>query len=333
MDNMNRKRIIALSVLTVVIIVSILLYGGLRKRRADQDAKSLADENGINVSYEISRDIKTKEDGVREIYNLSEWAEETSSKIDKVFGYIIRDERSSIDKDVSAYAPQEELDEAAKKAYWRSLHRSLEQEVYDTAEVILSALPEAFLFNASDFKGCFYHGWADMVIEVVDRLDHSEAKEAYSGAAESKIARDPWKAVPMDIGYALDPAMMLQGCEEQLDEYIKSDPHDYLGGEIERAESFSSRYGLIPSNLEEAKDKWERRSDRRRYSSSIDSSTTDNSYSSNRKRSYSGSSQSSTFDPDDHDIEGYYEDNRDEYDDYDDAYDGFMDDEGVWDDY
>ena len=42
---------------------------------------------------------------------------------------------------------------------------------------------------------------------------------------------------------------------------------------------------------------------------------------------------SSSFDPEDHDIEAYYEDNRDEYDDYDDAYEGFLDDEGMWDDY
>ena len=48
--------------------------------------------------------------------------------------------------------------------------------------------------------------------------------------------------------------------------------------------------------------------------------------------SLSGSSHSS-FDPDDHDIEAYYDDNRDEYDDYDDAYEGFLDDEGAWDDY
>ncbi|MBP3205526.1 MAG: hypothetical protein J6M66_08900 [Lachnospiraceae bacterium] len=46
-----------------------------------------------------------------------------------------------------------------------------------------------------------------------------------------------------------------------------------------------------------------------------------------------GSSSKSYFDPDDYDIEAYYEDNRDEYDDYDDAYEGFLDDEGVWDDY
>lgn len=47
----------------------------------------------------------------------------------------------------------------------------------------------------------------------------------------------------------------------------------------------------------------------------------------------SGSSSKPVFDPDDHDIEAYYQDNLDEYDDYDDAYEGFLDDEGVWDDY
>ena len=39
------------------------------------------------------------------------------------------------------------------------------------------------------------------------------------------------------------------------------------------------------------------------------------------------------FDPDDHDIEAYYEDNMDEFDSYDDAYDAFEDDEDAWDDY
>ena len=52
-------------------------------------------------------------------------------------------------------------------------------------------------------------------------------------------------------------------------------------------------------------------------------------------KSSNGSSKQrrSSFDPDDHDIEGYYDDNRDEYDDYDDAYEGFLDDDSAWDDY
>ena len=57
-----------------------------------------------------------------------------------------------------------------------------------------------------------------------------------------------------------------------------------------------------------------------------------NSGSGSSYRSKSKSSSKSSFDPDDHDIESYYDDYRDEYDDYDDAYDGFCDDD-AWDDY
>ena len=54
---------------------------------------------------------------------------------------------------------------------------------------------------------------------------------------------------------------------------------------------------------------------------------------SNSRNKSSSRKSSSYFDPDDHDIESYYDDYRDEYDDYDDAYDGFMDDDDAWDDY
>ena len=43
--------------------------------------------------------------------------------------------------------------------------------------------------------------------------------------------------------------------------------------------------------------------------------------------------QNVSFDPDDYDIEGYYEDNRDLFDNYEDAYDAFLDDPDEWDQY
>ena len=55
--------------------------------------------------------------------------------------------------------------------------------------------------------------------------------------------------------------------------------------------------------------------------------------SSSSRSGSSSKSKRSTFDPDDHDIEAYYDDNRDEFDDYEDAYDAFLDDEDAWDDY
>lgn len=48
---------------------------------------------------------------------------------------------------------------------------------------------------------------------------------------------------------------------------------------------------------------------------------------------YSGYSSQTEMDPDDYDIAGYYEDYKDLYANYEDAYDGFLDDESVWDDY
>lgn len=48
---------------------------------------------------------------------------------------------------------------------------------------------------------------------------------------------------------------------------------------------------------------------------------------------YSGNHWQTEIDPDDYDIDGYYEDHKDLYDSYEDAYDGFLDDESVWDDY
>ena len=50
-------------------------------------------------------------------------------------------------------------------------------------------------------------------------------------------------------------------------------------------------------------------------------------------RKKKSTSATTAVDPDDHDIEGYYEDNRDIYEDIDEAYDGFEDDEDAWEDY
>ena len=51
------------------------------------------------------------------------------------------------------------------------------------------------------------------------------------------------------------------------------------------------------------------------------------------QKSGTSSSYEDPIDPDDYDIDAYYEDNRDVYDDWDEAWEGFMDDEEAWDDY
>ncbi len=66
-------------------------------------------------------------------------------------------------------------------------------------------------------------------------------------------------------------------------------------------------------------------------SSNIDGKQQNSSNKTTRKKK--SISATTEVDPDDHDIEGYYEDNRDIYEDIDEAYDGFEDDEDAWEDY
>ncbi len=54
---------------------------------------------------------------------------------------------------------------------------------------------------------------------------------------------------------------------------------------------------------------------------------------SSSKKSSKKTSPGREIDPDDYDIEGYYDDNRDIYEDYEDAWEGFLDDEDAWEDY
>ncbi len=66
-------------------------------------------------------------------------------------------------------------------------------------------------------------------------------------------------------------------------------------------------------------------------SSNIDGKHQNSSNKTTRKKK--STSATTEVDPDDHDIEGYYEDNRDIYEDIDEAYDAFEDDEDAWEDY
>ena len=99
-------------------------------------------------------------------------------------------------------------------------------------------------------------------------------------------------------------------------------------------------YGVLcPFHREQKNQRLKKHNSRNNSSGTASQSRGKNSASASsgsRKKSFvSGSSGSgkTSFDPDDHDIESYYDDFRDEYDDYDDAYDGFLDDDDAWDDY
>ena len=318
-------RIVIFICIVVGGIIAIFSVGGVRTWLADNRARKFAKE--IDISYNISSEPETVEEAIRELYDLAVWAESISPQIDKAFGHSKSREYAWKVKDPGGFASKEELDKFAMWKRWKYMHQDLSSSIKDAAAKIIEPFSEEIPFSANSFSECFYHRWFDLVIRTVDLLDQGKAVEAYDGARFSNT-KDAWQMVPMDIGFTLYPDLMKTGCEEHLDEAMKHDKYDYLDRKVMCAYQFSKRYGTHVQNLKKAQDKRDRMLDAKIRSSS----------SSSRKSSSSGTtaynpSRRSSFDPDDHDIEAYYDDNRDEYDDYDDAYDGFLDDDSAWDDY
>ena len=316
------------------IAIFVFSVGVVRTWLADRKALSFAKETGIDTSYVISSPPMTIEEAMRELYTLAVWAERVSPEIDKAFGHSKVREYNWIIKDPGGYAPKEELEKSAMRRRWKNMHKDLTRSITESAQKILEPFQEEVLFSAYSFSECFYHRWFDLIIKTVDRLDQGQAEEAYAGA-RFRSRKYEWKMVPMDIGFTLYPDLVVTGCEEHLDESVRHDGYEQLDREVMCAYQFSERYGVSADNLKRAQDKRNRMLDARIRSSSpkSGSSTSGTRRNSSSTRRRSSASGSSSFDPDDHDIEAYYQDNIDEYDDYDDAYDGFLDDDSAWDDY
>ena len=168
---------------------------------------------------------------------------------------------------------------------------------------------------------------------MMQYLEEGDGKKAYNSCLPYKLEYDS-DYLLMDIAYAFYPEELTAGCEESLLEAaFKSDSKSLYNAEM-KGEAFAQRFHINLKNLKKvyARGQWLYNKE---HPSSKSSGSSGKKKSKSRKSySYgSHSSSNSSSRPEDRDIGSYYEDNRDEYDDYDDACEGFLDDEGAWDDY
>ena len=101
-------------------------------------------------------------------------------------------------------------------------------------------------------------------------------------------------------------------------EYRESYRHSYT-----RSSSTSNKSSTSKSTTSSSK----------KNSTSTSTSTSKSTSKTTSKKSSSGSKSTKQIDPDDLDIEGYYEDYKDEFDSIDDAWDDLLDNPDMWDDY
>ena len=382
-----KKTVKAAVTAAVIIAAAVLTIGPVRLITARKKADEFAAEEGIDLTYEGSDDLDSKEAFLTEIWQIALWEEKTRTEINNAFGRTDNEQITGGPESKSGYEKEEELLAFALKEKWQELRVRLDRYVKDVITQCFESADNTCGLDEWAVRNCYRNNYFGKINEMMRSVENGAGMEAYNLSCHE--LDDDWSALPMDIAYGLRPKLITAGCQAALLSAVKSDELYKVRSAVNCAEMFAARYGARVDGLEDAKKKEERlefanrpdvpavgmsaskaRSTRlgaptrtttgkgswshkeHTYGDMVwesggreifrvhyfDGEITDvyDNRSSTAKSPWTSSrsgSPKTSFDPEDHDIEAYYEDNRDEYSSYDDAYEGFLDDEGAWDDY
>lgn len=319
MDRKKLTGIIAFIVIILVVIGVVVAYY-VRFRGIKKEAKDYYSWAEQITTFTVESDCATKEEFLRELIRLSEWDGEIIDRLSSTYEERAYSTDFLANGSENIFASRTELVMIAFAKELYRLQTIAEGNWKHALNTIFDGDSEKYGITRKSVERCHKRGLTGQIAKTARFAESGKGASAFEyGTYE--LSRD--NVLPMDITYELYPEVVEEGCEEYQKDALRNDSHYLLDNAIWRTELFSERYRYEPKNLsrvkarKEAKVASERASKRRTSSSS----------------SSRNSRRTRVIDPDDHDIEGYYEDNRDLYDSYDDAYDGFLDDEDAWGDY
>ena len=321
---MNKERRPERAVKGFFIILAVITAGYLvRRLYINKKAADLYKSLDINMNYQLPETILSEQEFAETLTDLAVWKVQVRDKLNDGCGF-----------SEGAYENLRYTRQKKRSAYEKQL-----LNIWVKRRTELDTKTEEYISNVFE-RGCFYVGkwvkqnnvkkaFADSSI-----LEHIGELRTFQDLMLWVKAENEVTWIPMDLAYSMDPEGILAECEEALELYISDDKHSYYSWWVSEAEEFSARYKVKPESLEEAQKTRKAREAAEAIKLKADDKQK-SSKSSAKKRRYSSSTSGSydTIDPDDYDMEAYFEDHRDEYDDIDDAYEGFLDDEDAWDDY
>ena len=330
--------ITALIVISLLVAVPLLIHF-IGKERAARYVRGLV-RDLPDIHFEVPDEIGTEKAAYTALRDLVKWEEDVKSKINEslsLYGENLQEpKRYKVDK-------KEDRHYRTRKEKWQKLRESLEEETNASIEKIFQIAGNIRGIDKEKALKGLQAKQFKVAAAMADLAESGQYAEAYDTLGYFSF-RDGY-TFPMDLVFGLYPEEMKTACEEKLQEVLRKyeEIPVLIDLNVSKAEAVRDRYGIEIEGLDEARKKSdrlnhleERRQEQKKAAASNQSKSAqaaNRSSGSNGRRKISTYHPSALGDPDSHDIESYYDDNRDEYNDYDDAYDGFLDDDSAWDDY
>ena len=314
--------------------LGVAVFLQARKRSIYQEVKTYAEELPLNMKYTIPEKLETKEDKMTALWNLVIWEEDTRHAINKAFGQFTEeiDERET-EEEPGILENRDAFYEYAKKKQWKEMRSLLEANTKEAIESLFDQAGEIPGTDRDEVLLSFKNMRFKRVYAIMKTAEEGGYHSAYERASLGRLFSG--ERLSMDLLYGLYPEEVKKEMEDELEQVLeKHEKYSYLlDNDVRWLERIAEQYQIEIDGLKEARKEVNKKkaADRSKYSSSHSSTSSSKKSSSSGRKTYRPSSSSKDFD--NYDIEAYYDDNRDEYDDFDDAYEGFMDDDGAWDDY
>lgn len=346
----SKKGLLILIVIAAV-IAGFLAVGHIRKAQAVSNADDFAQQHPVSTSFTVAEDSSNERVFAEEIVRLARFEEAAKTQIDEIYKPYHSGNLERVKElgQINGYQNKVNLEKEVLAARWKELRIQLDRETLTSLSAIYqNAGGKAPKYpQQSDVIAYYQRDGFSHLCRLMSKAEEGNPEEVFRDwrPGWSYTVRDGDDWVLPDLLYLLWPEEILRGYEGRIQEAIESVNTNELEDSIHRinhavtdGEELQKRYGCTFSNLEEGQERLaslqteyrERKAQAEEERKRRIQEQFDQIYSSHKSNYNAGADP---VDPDDHDIDGYYEDYKDEYDDVDDAWDGFLDDEDAWDDY
>lgn len=327
------KRLALLAAAAAVIAACAWGVGLYRVNQAKQKAAAIAGRITVSREFPYKIQAADKEEGLDTFCKIVKWQDEKNDELSRLYGIYDTDDVYGSGAAYKELTVSRGLKDDAYILYSDAEYNAALDAFYESDEGTEAVLKKFFEIEEGRTELPQQHVYNELWRDGFDTLE-SIIKGVESGAGRWIVSRCAMElrednGFPLYFAAVLDYELVGDGIAKIIN---NPDSRKELTAAVDCCNFFD--FDIKEDIREQALNKVKRKEAAAESAASKKAGSAQKSSTQTGSYHYYGSSSSKRhIDPDDYDIEGYYDDYSDIYDSYEDAYEGFLEDESVWDDY
>lgn len=250
MSDPSKGRKVYFTISAVLLIpFAIIIAAQIRFAHIRGQVEKAAKEANPSLTYEIGAVPDSREDFFQALRDLAFWDNDTRKTLDGYFGtdtYMLTVQMKKPD----GFANASLIKNYVRIDTWKYMREKLQYSDREAVEKLFDGQEKRFGVSKEPLKEFFADEASEYLVSVIDAVNDGDAAAAYYAATDYGFSEsyDYYHAepryIPLDVAYSLDRKLLIQGCEQDIQEKMKSEDSYEIDRCLYRAGHFSGRFGL-----------------------------------------------------------------------------------------